>query len=149
MPFCESRTPIRKGDPMPTPFHAAIADDLAAIMADPLGMAEDVRLLSPEADEQEAKGVACRAIFQAPGQDVTPPGASAPVVTVAPQIHIPLAAVESALGRPLSTRDRIYARGRLWRVHNPQDLGRGLLRVTLLAVGGAASPGVLLPGGRP
>lgn len=147
---------------MTTPFEAAIAADLADIMEDPLGMAEDVRLLpanaeapaGAEAGAGASAGIHARAIFQAPGQDVTPPGASAPVVTVAPQIHIPLAAVESALGRPLSTRDRVFARGRLWRVHNPQDLGRGLLRVTLLAVGGAASPGTLaggalLPGCRP
>lgn len=142
---------------MTTPFEAAIAADLADIMEDPLGMAEDVRLLpanaeapaGAEAGADADAGIHARAIFQAPGADVTPPGASAPVVTVAPQIHIPLAFVESALGRPLSTRDRVFARGRLWRVHNPQDLGRGLLRVTLLAVGGAASPGALIPGGRP
>lgn len=145
---------------MTTPFHAAIAADLADIMADPLGMAEDVRLLppetpgtsspdeapGPEAPGHGAPGCDVRAIFQAPGAESSPAGISAPVVTVAPVLHIPLLAVETALGRPLSTRDRILARGRLWRVHNPQDSGRGLLRVTLLAVGGPPSPGTLAQG---
>ena len=140
---------------MTTPFHAAIEADLADIMADPLGMAEDVRLVPAGADaaDGEPQGITARAVFQAPGAESSPQGISAPVVTVAPVLHIPALAVETALGRPLSTRDRVLARGRLWRVHNPQDSGRGLLRVTLLAVGGPPSPGTLaggtLAGGRP
>lgn len=129
-----------------TPFAQAVAADLDDLMADECGFAEDVRLCP---DGAGGVGRPVRAIFVAPGAESSPQGVSAPIVTVAPVLHIPLAAVQTALGRPLSTRDRIEARGRVWRVHSPQDSGHGLVRVTLLAVGGPPSPGTLARPGAP
>ncbi len=125
---------------MITPFAAALDADLADIVADALGPAEDARLIPEGAD---CAGVPVRALFEAPGAESRPQGVSAPMVSVSPVLHIPLAAVRAALGRPLSTRDHIEARGRRWRVHSPQDDGYGLVRVSLLAVGGPPSPGAL------
>lgn len=73
-----------------------------------------------------------RAMFATPGAEPLSGVASAPVVSVAPTLHVPLRDVQAALGRPLSTRDRVIVRGRAYRVLNPQDDGYGLMDCRLL-----------------
>lgn len=94
---------------MANEFLDALEGDTATILADSLGGAEDVEL-QPGGDA--AAAVTLRGFYGGSGIDSKPEGAMAPVISVVPMLHIPLVAVTSAIGRPLSRRDVLIVRNR-------------------------------------
>lgn len=113
-----------------TPFDQTLDADLGLIFEDELGPAETVTLIDRDGGEHPL-----RAMFAAVGLDVTPGAAHAPVVSGAPTLHVALCAVQHAIGRPLSTRDRFLVRGKAFRVQAPMPDGYGLLACKLLETG--------------
>jgi hypothetical protein len=113
-----------------TPFQDLLDSDTALVLDDPSGPAEDVLLVDTEGGEHPL-----RALYEAPGLDVTP--GQAPVSSTAPLLHIPLSRVTAAIGRPLSKRDRLLVRGRRYRMEHSRPDGYGLLIVKLLEAGDA------------
>lgn len=110
-----------------TPFEESLHRDTTLVFQAPLGAGISVTLVTEDGSTHEL-----RAMFASPGAEPLSGVASAPVVSVAPTLHVPLRDVQAALGRPLSTRDRVIVRGRAYRVLNPQDDGYGLLECRLL-----------------
>lgn len=102
--------------------------DTALVLAEDLGGAEDVTL---QADDVSGP-VALRAFFEAAGVEPRPGGSLAPVISVAPTLHVPLQAVTHALGRSLRYRDHVLVRGTRYRVQAVQDDGYGFLACKLL-----------------
>ncbi|MDR2051135.1 MAG: hypothetical protein LBQ63_05115 [Deltaproteobacteria bacterium] len=111
----------------PTPFQDLLDADTSLALEDVLGPAEEVTLIDGEGNAH-----ALRALYEAPGLDVTPDSSHAPVVSTAPRLHIQMSLVQSILGRPLSRRDSFLARGKSYRVQQPLEDGYGLLAVKLL-----------------
>ena len=105
-----------------TPLEKSLHRDTTLVFQAPLGAGISVTLVTADGSPHEL-----RAMGATPGAEPRSGVASAPVVSVAPTLHMPLCDVQAALGRPLSTRDRVIVRGRAYRVRNPQDDGYGLL----------------------
>ena len=103
-------------DYQPTQFEQVLDRDMELVFQAPLGAGISVTLVTEDG----------------PGAEPLSGVASAPVVSVAPTLHVPLRDVQAALGRPLSTRDRVIVRGRTYRILNPQDDGYGLMECRLL-----------------
>lgn len=134
----------------PTPFEVSLAADTTAIMQAGYGAAIPVTLIAAEGTEHteavvQGARLPLRGIFDAPAQDVAPQAAGsphAPVLSVAPVLHIQQALVQAALGRPLSRRDCFVLRGTRYRVQRPApdamsdkaSVGAGVLAVSLLEV---------------
>ena len=110
-------------------FYDILHADTALILSDLMGGGEDVSI-HPLGDA--AQSVTLRAFYGAAGLDVTPSGATAPVISVAPMLHMQAQDIAVALGRALDPRDRVMVRGKRWRIQNPQDDGFGLLACKLL-----------------
>jgi hypothetical protein len=112
---------------MSTPFEDTLEFDTALILGSVCGPAVDVVLVDPEGGEHNL-----RAMYEAPGNTVSPGAVHAPVVSTAPMLHVQESAIQNAVGRPLSRRDRFIVRGASYAVQNPQTDGYGLLSVKLL-----------------
>lgn len=110
-----------------TPFEKSLHRDMELVFQAPLGAGISVTLVTEDGSAHEL-----RAMFATPGAEPLSGVASAPVVSVAPTLHVLESDVQAALGRPLSGRDRVIVRGRAYRVQNPQDDGYGLLECKLL-----------------
>ena len=106
-------------DYQPTQFEQVLDRDMELVFQAPLGAGISVTLVTEDGSTHEL-----RAMFATPGAE--------PLSGVAPTLHVPLRDVQAALGRPLSTRDRVIVRGRTYRVLNPQDDGYGLMECRLL-----------------
>ena len=104
--------------------------DLADILLDPTGPAEDVALL-PEGGET---ALSLRAVFDLATQDVAP-GSRVPVISRRPMLALRHAEVYGLLGRALTKKDRFVVRGRTYRVETPEPDGMGGLAVKLLESG--------------
>lgn len=111
-------------------FYDILHADTALVLSDLIGGGEDIAI-HPLGDA--AQSITVRGCYGAAGVDVTPSGGTAPVISVAPMLHVQEADITAALGRALDPRDRVIVRGRRWRVQNPQDDGFGLLACKLLA----------------
>lgn len=110
-------------------FYDILHADTAFVLSDLIGGGEDIIIhLMGDA----AQGVTLRGCYGAAGVDVAPSGATAPVISVAPMLHMQAADIAAALGRPLDPRDRVIVRGKRWRIQSPQDDGFGLLACKLL-----------------
>lgn len=114
-------------DYQPTQFEQVLDRDMELVFQAPLGAGISVTLVTEDGSTHEL-----RAMFATPGAEPLSGVASAPVVSVAPTLHVLESDVQAALGRPLSGRDRVIVRGRAYRVLNPQDDGYGLLECRLL-----------------
>lgn len=110
-------------------FYDILHADTAFVLSDLIGGGEDI-IIHPMGDA--AQSVTLRAFYGAAGVDVAPPGATAPVISVSPMLHMQASAITTALGRTLDPRDRVMVRGKRWRIQNPQDDGFGLLACKLL-----------------
>ena len=113
--------------PQLTEFEQALLRDTTLVFKTPLGAGITVTLVAEDGSRSEL-----RAMFSTPGAEPLSGAASAPVISVAPTLHVLESDVQAALGRPLSGRDRVIVRGRAYRVQNPQDDGYGLLECKLL-----------------
>jgi hypothetical protein len=116
----------------PTPFAVLVDADTALVLDDPLGPGEDVTLVDAAGGEHPL-----RALYEAPGLDVTPGTANAPVLSTAPVLHMQVSRVTAAIGRQLSTRDGFVVRGKAYRVMRPAEDGYGMLTCRLLEKGDA------------
>ena len=110
-------------------FYDILHADTAYVLSDAIGGGEDIDI-HPMGDASAA--VTLRGFYGAAGVDVALSGATAPVISVAPMLHMQASAIAAALGRALDPRDRVIVRGKRWRVLNPQDDGFGLLACKLL-----------------
>lgn len=110
-----------------TPFEESLLRDTTLVFKAPLGAGLTVTLVAEDGSRSEL-----RAMFSTPGAEPLSGAASAPVISVAPTLHVLESDVQAALGRPLSGRDRVIVRGRTYRVLNPQDDGYGLMECRLL-----------------
>lgn len=113
-------------------FEKTLEQDMALILAAPLGPAQEVELV-PENGETYPM----RAIFEAQSVDTQPGSSHAPVMSCTPTLHIPLVDVQNAINRPLSSRDGFTISGKNYRVQRPFDDGTGFLRIKLLERGNA------------
>lgn len=123
-----------------TPFEQTLHNDTTQVVEEPYGPGLPVVLVAEDGTEHESAVVdgvtrpMC-ALFDATGLDVSGGiGASsqAAVVSSAPMLHIQLSLVQSALGRPLTTRDAFRVRGTLYRVQRPHPDGFGFIACKLL-----------------
>lgn len=119
---------------MTTPFEKQLNADVALVMADAHGPAMGVVLVTAEGNE-----IPLRGILSLTGLEVSSGSGSvggfapgAPVVSASPILHLPLVAVQTALGRPLSGRDAFVINGVNYRVQRPLDNGYGFLTIKLL-----------------
>jgi hypothetical protein len=115
---------------MMTPFQNLLQTDIQLVLEDLYGPAEEIILVDPSGTEHPL-----RALYEAPGVEVTPGQAHAATASTAPLLHVPIAAVKQALGRRLSRRDAVIARGKLYRPEFPRPDGYGMLAVKLLEKG--------------
>lgn len=123
---------------MANEFLDALESDTATVLADSLGGAEDVDLL-PGGDASAA--VTLRGFYGGAGMESAPAGATAPVISITPMLHIPLVAITTAIGRQLSRRDVLVVRNRRWRPQDTRDDGQGLLACKLIEAGEAVENG--------
>ena len=114
-------------DYQPTQFEQVLDRDMELGFQAPLGAGISVTLVTEDGSTHEL-----RAMFATPGAAPLSGVASAPVVSVAPTLHVLQSDVQAALGRPLSTRDRVSVLGRTYRGLNPQDVCYGLMECMLL-----------------
>lgn len=118
-----------------TNFDLTLDADTALVAADAYGPGLDVTIV---ADDGTTRPV--RAIFEQPGADTAPGISQAKVISSIPMLHIQVTAVQHALGRPLSQRDRIIVRGTTYRAQAPVPDGYGLISVKLQEVGNVDRP---------
>lgn len=118
-----------------TPFEQALDADTALVTADAHGPGMDVIILAEDGSQHPV-----RAIFEQPGTDDAPGQAQAKVISSAPVLHIQVTAVQHALNRPLSQRDRFIIRGSTYRPMSPVSDGYGLVSVKLQEVKDAVRP---------
>ena len=107
-------------------LHTALAADLARIAADHNGPGEEVLFTS-----REGVTAVMRGFFAAPGGDVQPKGATAPVATTIPTLHLPESALAAVLPRPLCQYDAFEIRGRAYLVRRGIPNGAGMLEIPL------------------
>lgn len=121
-------------------MHDTFDADLAIIMADSTGFAEQVSLLpfvphnlldghiseAPPAPEP----IILRAFFDHAAQEVQP-GSRQPVISQRPVLTLRMTDL-AGLGRKLTRADRFVVRGTSYRVEHPQYDGLGMVTVKLL-----------------
>lgn len=112
-----------------TPFEQTLDADTALVAADAHGPGIDVLIRAEDGTDHPV-----RAFFEQPGSDAAPGPAQAKVISSVPLLHIQLSAIQHALGRPLSQRDRFIVRGRTYRPQAPVQDGHGLVPVKLMEV---------------
>lgn len=118
-------------NPNLTPFEQQLDEDTALVVGDAYGPGLTVTVVDAVSGIEHP----LRALFEAPGLDVTSQGSQAPVVSTAPTLHIQSTVVQHALGRPLSRRDRIILRGQSYRIQAPHTDGYGFVAIKLMEVG--------------
>ncbi len=72
-----------------------------------------------------------RGLFENVGAEIIPAGASAPITTLVPTLHVQKSCIDAAIGRPLHNTDRFFVHGTEYRVQYALDDGHGLLRVAM------------------
>lgn len=109
-----------------TPFEDSLNADTAMVLGATFGPALPVVLVVDGVEHP------MQAILDAPEVPVTPGPAHAGVIITTPRLHIPLVALQNAIGRPLCRRDGFIVRGKRYRVEAPQEDGAGMVAVRLV-----------------
>lgn len=121
-------------------MHDTFDADLATIMADSTGFAEQVSFL-PSVPQNLLDGhiseappalepIILRAFFDHAAQEVQP-GSRQPVISQRPVLTLRVADI-AMLGRKLNRGDHFVVRGKSYRVEHPQYDGLGMVTVKLL-----------------
>ena len=106
-----------------------IAQDLATVAAEPLGAGTNV-LFTP----QNGAPVTLRGWFIAAGSSIAPSGASAPIATTSPMLHLPVAALASVLSRKLNSYDTFTINGTTYTPRHTMSNGCGMYEIPLQQV---------------
>lgn len=122
---------------MQTPFEQNMDADLGLIVEDASGLGIDCEIL-PEGAEVPLAPL--RAMFEQPGTSQPLSPGHAPITSSKPVLHVQISRVIHALGRPLTTRDRLIVRGKTYRLEHPMGDGFGLVSLKLLEVKGNVKP---------
>lgn len=114
-------------------IYDSLEQDLAAILADPTGPGEDVRIIKKG---EVVPSAPLRGVFDRASQEAQP-GSRVPVMSRRPMVVLQERDVLAAISRQLDKRDRILARGMEFFVETPQSDGLGTVAVKLLKADGS------------